>query len=65
MNNKKCKKLRKMANSLNKNEVSYNQWQAPKYQQLGMNFIKVEKGTPLTLNKSCARSIYKNLKAAA
>lgn len=63
MNQRKAKSFRRMANTLNQSGTQYNDdYRIPRYQQVGFQFIKVQKGVPLTLRKSCTRKIYQEMK---
>lgn len=65
MNNRKAKQLRKMAKTLVNRQTEYNDYEVPQYQQVGFQFIKVKKGTPLTRKDSCTRSVYQKMKKSA
>lgn len=61
MNQRKAKKLRRMAKTILNRRIDYKIGQPPRYQEVGFSFVKVAPGVPTTL-ANCTRKIYKQMK---
>lgn len=68
MNQKKAKKLRKIARLVTENETVYNEGHSPQYHSMELNAMtrtfKIQKGEPRTLKLNTTRKVYKDMKRA-